>query len=51
VFKDATGIERSGCRDIIRGNFNCPLLTKEIAQTILFDLKKINIHAKMLAAP
>lgn len=50
-FKDATGIERSGCRAILRGNFNCPILTKDIAQTVLKDLKEIKVHAKMIAAP
>lgn len=47
LFREATGISIKGCRDIVRDNFPCPTLTKEIAEFILSGLKKLGIHAKI----
>lgn len=48
AMKAATGITLVGCRDIIYGNFLCPLLTVETAMTILEDFRNLNIFAKIV---
>jgi hypothetical protein len=50
AFKEATGIAVYGCKDIIYGNYPCPILTLETARTILEKFKALNIYAKIVPA-
>lgn len=51
VFREATGISIIGCRDIVWGNFPCPILTPETAQHILEEFKKLKPEAYAKIVP
>lgn len=50
ALRDATGISMYGCKDIIYGNYLCPILTLDVARTVLDKLKSLNIFAKIIPA-
>lgn len=50
ILNEATGISMSGCKDIIYGNYPCPILTVETAGVIIEQFKSINVFAKIVSA-
>jgi hypothetical protein len=47
MFQGATGISMLGCRDIVYGNYPCPILIKETAEFVMDELKKLNVYATL----
>lgn len=50
IFRSATDISMLGCKDIVLGNYPCPILKLETAQVILENLRNINVYAKIVPA-
>lgn len=50
AFRDATGISIIGCKEIVYGNYPCPILTLETAQHILAEFRKLNVFAKIVSS-
>lgn len=50
IFRAATDISMLGCKDIVFGNYPCPILKLETAQVILENLRKINVYVKIVPA-
>jgi hypothetical protein len=50
VFRTLTDISMLGCKEIIYGNYQCPILTLETAQKIIEEFHKLNIFAKIVPA-
>lgn len=50
VIREHTGISLIGCKDIVYGNYLCPILNLEIANKIMADFRKLGVHAKIVPA-
>jgi hypothetical protein len=50
AFREATGIGAVGCKEIICGNYPCPILTLETATKILEKFKELSVFAKIVPA-
>jgi hypothetical protein len=50
MLKDATGISLVGCKEIVYGNYPCPVLTYDTAATVLTGLRALNVYAKIVPA-
>jgi hypothetical protein len=48
LFREITGIGIIGCRDIVYGNFQCPVLSLEMAEKIMSEFKKLDVYAKIV---
>ena len=48
--RNRTGISLMGVKDIVYGNYPCPILPANVAMEILTFLKGLNIHAKAVDA-
>lgn len=48
--REATGISIYGCKEIVYGNFPCPILTVDTAQIVLNEWKQLGIYAKIVSA-
>jgi hypothetical protein len=50
AFRNQTGISLIGSRDIVYGNFPCPILKPEIAEKIMADFRSLEVFAKIVPA-
>lgn len=50
AFRAVTDVSMMGCKEIIYGNYPCPILSLEDAQKIIEDFHKLEIYAKIVPA-
>jgi hypothetical protein len=50
AFRDETGISLIGVKEIVYGNYPCPVLTVDVAVKILEKLKAAEVYAKIVPA-
>src|SRR5271165_662189 len=48
AMRELTGISLVGCKDVLYGNFKCPVLTRDVAVAILGKLKELGIYASLM---
>jgi ribosomal protein L7/L12 len=47
AFREITGVSIAGSKEVVFGNFKCPVLTKPMAETIIQRFKALNIYANI----
>lgn len=50
AFRNHTSIGLIGSKDIVYGNFPCPVLKPEVAEKIMADFRNLNVYAKVVPA-
>lgn len=50
AFREETGISLVGCKEIVYGNYPCPVLTLDVAKRILERLQAAEVYAKIVPA-
>jgi hypothetical protein len=48
VFRDITNIGIMGSRDVVCGNYRCPILSLEMANKIMVEFRKLDVYAKIV---
>jgi len=48
ALREITNIGIIGCRDIVYGNFPCPILSLEMAEKVIAEFKKLDVYAKIV---
>lgn len=50
ILRETTGLSVKACKEIIFGNYLCPILTIEVARIVLEKFRELNIFAKIVPA-
>lgn len=48
ALREATGISITGCKEIVFGNYSCPVMTREAADFVMNSFRELGVYAKIV---